>query len=63
MPIVKDKIHKAAKMHYCDDCRGPIEIGSKYRRLFGNADDGNPLYELKLCHKCTEVNEKTEVSA
>lgn len=60
--VIKNKVHTAKISHTCDDCRKMIWPGEKYRRLFGAAFDGDPKYEIKLCHRCTKTEDDGHIA-
>jgi hypothetical protein len=51
---------KAKKPHKCDECRGPIFVGEKYRRLAGKWE--GEFMVLRECTACSELRQWAEIS-
>lgn len=53
MPVIDARVPRARKVHVAD-CGHTIHPGSLYIRLYGSAEDGDPVGSLKLCLGCVD---------
>lgn len=52
MVTIRATVHKNTKDRACCWCERYIDIGEKYLRIFGMAEEGDPPYEIFQHLKC-----------
>lgn len=57
--IIRKSVHTARISHKCDDCGRTIQPSERYTRMFGNAEDNERPYEIKVCATCKDPNVPT----